>query len=300
MKNRTGLHSNEIVLVSVVDKHLAMMQAALLQSIQHNHKSSEKIIFYIVDDNLTSSVRQKIENGVDRDKIIIEWLKIDDVLYKRINLSDDKSLFPINVYARLFAPFFLPASCTKAIYLDVDMICCVDISELWNIDMKDKPVAGVVDRAGTFNSKWAGIQNYKELGYDGKTEYFNSGMFIMDIPKWREMDATHKIIKIIKENKKFASFPINYGMNVFFVEQWHKLNPAWNTYATDEMESPYIIHFVNRKPIYKSYKFNEFYKDIFYKYLDMTAWRGFKPIGELRRLAKKIYVVLEKKIKTFN
>ncbi len=276
------------------------MQAALLQSIQHNHNSSENITYYIVDDNLTSSIRKKIEFGIRSNKMAIKWLKIKEVLYNRINLNDDKSLFPINVYARLFAPFFFPDNIFKAIYLDVDMVCCADVSDLWKIDIRGRPVAGVVDRAGTFDSKWAGIRNYKELGFDGNTEYFNSGMFVMNIPAWKKMDATHRIIKIIEENKEFASFPINYGMNVFFALQWYKLDKRWNTFATDDEEDPFIIHFVNRKPIYKSYRFNEAYQNIFYKYLDMTAWKGFKPIGEWRRLAKKVYVVMEKKVKTFN
>ncbi len=251
------MESEGIILISVVDKHLAVMQAALLQSVQHNHKSGEKIIYYIVADNLTSSIRKRIEFGIDNDIIDIIWLKIEDVLYKRTRLTSDKSFYPINVYARLFAPYFLPQKCEKAIYLDVDMICREDISKLWSINIGEYPVAGVIDGAKTFDGKWAGIPNYHELGFSAKTEYFNSGMFVMNIQRWNALDATYNIIKIIDQNRKFASFPINYGMNVFFAGQWHKLDKRWNSLAPFDEEDPFIIHFVGSKPIFKSYRFKE-------------------------------------------
>ena len=288
-----------IVLVSVVDKHLALMQAALIQSIQYNFKDEYQIEYYIISDQLSDGIKRKIEYGVNKDIIRIKWLDINDVLYSHVKLHDDKSLFPINVYARLFAPFFLPKEYTKALYLDVDMICNADIADLWKIDLGNAPVAGVIDRCKTVNCGWAGIKNYKELGLSPDTEYYNSGMFIMNIPEWRRTDATYNIIRTIERNKEYASFPINYGMNVVFANKWHKLDKRWNTYATDEEDDPYIIHFVNRKPIYKSYKFNEKYKELFFKYLGMTAWKNFRPIGEFHRLGKKILVVAEKKIKTW-
>ncbi len=80
------------------------------------------------------------------------------------NLPLDASSFPLNVYARLFIPHFISPLLEKVIYLDVDMIMEKDIQELWNIDLQDKMISGVIDRSGVVSSSWGGISNYKELG----------------------------------------------------------------------------------------------------------------------------------------
>jgi len=87
---------------------------------------------------------------------------MDDAVGQGSNLPNDKSSFPLSIYIRLFLPFFLPQHVKKAIYLDADMLVLEDVAKLWNTDIGEKIVAGVVDRSQVVSSSWGGIQNYRE------------------------------------------------------------------------------------------------------------------------------------------
>src|SRR5690606_37561944 len=110
-------------------------------------------------------------------------------------------------------------------YLDVDMLVMSDISHLWMIDTGDYAVAAVLDRSKFVSSSWAGIPNYEELNIPSDTKYFNSGLLIMDLKKWREMNAIKSILDVIHYNARHVIFPDQYGLNVVFANNWFELDP---------------------------------------------------------------------------
>ncbi len=286
---------NRITIISVCDNHYMIMLAALLKSIEKNHHSSEKIDYYIVEDEISSKNKQMLLDSTNKEMINIKWLKMSEITPKEFKLPLDYSSFPLNIYIRLFIPHFIPVQIEKAIYLDVDIIVLEDISKLWETNIGNKVIAGVVDRSGLVSNEWLGIKNYKDLGISPDAKYYNSGLLLIDPQKWRQLNITQKVIKCIHDNITFADFPDQYGLNVVFADQWFELDPRWNSQAMLAIEKPFIIHFTGRKPFYKSYNYNSSYRDHFYEYLKQTKWNNFKPIGEYRRLLKKIYNKFEKR-----
>jgi lipopolysaccharide biosynthesis glycosyltransferase len=196
----------------------------------------------------------------------------------------------------LFIPYFIAAEIETVLYLDVDMIVQKDVSTLFDIDLSKYVVAAVLDpRIITFDNSWGGVLNYQELGLPGTTRYFNTGLLVMNTKLWREQNVTEKIINCIEQHKKFANYPDQYGLNVVLANKWLELDPLWNHFSTIETtETPFLIHFVERKPIYKAYNYSQTFKQIFYSYLKQTAWKNFKPIGESSRYIKKLKNILNK------
>ncbi|MET3114122.1 lipopolysaccharide biosynthesis glycosyltransferase [Pedobacter sp. CG_S7] len=291
--------TNKITLVTVCDNNFAVMLTVLIKSIEINHKTNESIDLYIVEDNIKSKNKLKLIASIDHKKINVIWLDMADLLPKDISLPLDRSNFPLNVYLRILIPHFLPQSCEKAIYLDVDMVVRKDISLLWNTAINEKIIAGVVDRSEKVSSTWGGITNFKELGIHPDTKYFNSGLLIMDLKKWRKTELSLEILKCIAKYKEYANFPDQYGLNVIFANQWFELDQRWNTYSPSNEQNPYIIHFIGTKPIYSSYDSNLNYKKEFFHYLSLTKWADFKPKTEYNRLFNKILNRIKKKLKTY-
>jgi lipopolysaccharide biosynthesis glycosyltransferase len=288
--------ANKITVVTVCDDHFSVMLATLIKSIEINHKESEIIEIYIVEDKVSAKNKERIILSAQHSKTTLCWLKMADIVNLSL-LPLDTSSFPLNVYVRLFIPHFLPESCSKAIYLDVDMIVLSDLSELWNTDMKGCAIAGVPDRAGTIGTSWAGIKNFVELGLPAETVYYNSGLLLFDLQKWRNSTFTAQILECIEKNKQFANFPDQYGLNVVFANRWHKLDSRWNTYAFSTEERPFIIHFIGQKPIYTSYNNNLKYQEAFFSYLALTEYADFKPRNKYVRLLHKLSHLLQKKLK---
>ena len=286
-----------ITLVTVCDNHYAIMLAALIKSLDLNHRSEEHIDLHIVSDHISRSSQKKLEQCVRKERITVIWHDIQQVIPKDTKLPLDKTSYPLNMYARLFIPYFLPESVGKAIYVDVDMIVEQDISLLWHTDIAGKVVAGVVDQLKIIGgAEWTAIPNYKELGFDPNIKYFNSGLIVMDLNKWRKTDVTARIFECIEQNKAHVRFPDQYGLNVVFIDQWHELDEKWNAYANQDLAAPGIIHFIMTKPIYETYNLNEKYKAAFYKYLNLTPWKGFKPMSKFRNYLQKGKHKLKKKL----
>jgi lipopolysaccharide biosynthesis glycosyltransferase len=288
--------ADNITIVTATDNHYIVLLAALLKSIEMNHLSDIHIDFYIVGDNLSANNIRRLEQSVTSEKITIYWLEMTKIIPQEFNLPLDKSSYPLNIYMRLFIPYFLPDHIKKVIYLDVDMIVLKDISALWEEDLKGNIIGAVQDLIKTVGDPQGGIANFEELGMDKKAKYFNTGLLVIDRDRWLLHGITKKVLNCVESNKGYAKLPDQYGLNVVLHRQWFELNPLWNSYSSLDVEDPFIIHFFHRKPIYVSYDKSLIYRDLFYKYLNLTEWKHFKPIGEGRRYLKKIMNILKKKI----
>lgn len=284
-----------ISIICICDDHYAILLAVLIKSIEANHSSAEKLSFFIVEDNISRKNKNRINNFVDKSKTEITWLKMSNCIPKGFKLPIDKSSLPLNIYVRLFIPQFITDKVIeKILFLDVDMVMLEDVSKLWNTDMGENIVAAVQDQFIQIVSKWGGIANFEQLKIHPDTKYFNAGLMLIDLIKWRNEDITNKVINAITTHKEHALFQDQYGLNVSLSNKWHELDPLWNRFAYSEDKKPNLIHFTGRKPIYKSYEFSEHYKSIFFEYLGQTAWKNFKQISETTRYLKKITNIFEK------
>lgn len=285
---------NPISIVCVCDNHYIVLLGALIKSIEVNNSDNRSLEFYIVEEGITKANKKKLVDSVDEKQVRITWLPISTCIPKDIKLPADINSLPTNIYARLFISEFLPSNIDQVIYLDVDMIVLSPISKLWDINLGHKIVAAVQDQFIQTVSRWGGVPNYEHFGIAPEQKYFNSGLMLINLPKWRAANVSDRVISCIHENKEFSQFADQYGLNVVLHANWLELDPLWNCFAYSEHKNPYLIHFTGRKPIYKSYNFSEEYRNHFYNYLKQTEWNNFKPINETRRYVKKIMNVVHK------
>ena len=282
----------KITIVTTSDNHYVILLAALIKSIEVTNSSKSSIDIYVIDDNIKDINKRKITSAIKDQNINVIWKDIKSVIDPSVKLPTDKSVFPLNTYARLFIPYIVPKETEKVLYLDVDMILIKDVLELWKTDMSSCMIAGVRDRAPIV-SHWMGIINYKELGLDPETKYYNAGLMLLKPKEWRDNNITEKVLSCIKQNISYTHYGDQYGLNVVFANSWFELDPRWNCFADSDITDPFLIHFIVTKPLYTSYSFNKDYKNKFYEYLKLTAWRNYKPqkdtMESFKQLKNKIF-----------
>ncbi|MBB2148415.1 glycosyltransferase family 8 protein [Pedobacter gandavensis] len=289
--------SKKISIILACDNHYVVLLAALLKSIEMNHQTEELIDVYLVDDQISKQNKQKLTASLTMEKMNMIWLKMDEIIPEGVTLPLVNNTYPLNTYIRLLIPYFIPKEVNKIIFLDVDMIMLDDISNLWKIDIGDKVIGAVNDTVGPQAKTIAeGIENYQELGLDPNEKYFNAGMQLINIDRWRAQDITQKTFDAINNNKKYAALGDQYGLNIALVGNWYEIDRMWNCFSVCTDPHPKLIHYFHRKPIYKTYAYN--YKKEFFYYLNKTKFSDFQPIGETTRYLKKINNMLEK-IKLF-
>ena len=207
-------------------------------------------------------------------------------------------------YFRLDIANILSESVERIIYLDCDLLVYADIAEMWNIDMQGKPVAATCD-LGIMASGRIRKQKHKQIGLSFDAPYFNAGVLMMDLKKWREGNYAADIIKLASENQ-FSNHDQD-ALNKFFMYNWQEIPLKWDVIppvfnlftkiltkpdlrkkAIEAKLNPAIFHYAGGyKPWeYKVYTgFNEEY----YKYLAMTEFRdSIMPQFDKRRKNRSI------------
>lgn len=293
----------KISIVVASDNHYAVLIAALIKSIEVNHKSDELISFTIIDDGISNKNKEKLKKSIDPKITTLHWKKSSDVIPPEINIPVDQTTLPITTYLRLFAPYAAGLDCEKVIYMDVDMILYEDISKLYHTDIGNNTLGAVQDYMETFAPR--GIPNYKELDIPPKTKYFNAGLLLINSKKWLEADVANRVINCMNDNKQHVLYADQYGLNIILRNQWYELDRVWNrSDSFDYLPNPSLVHFLDIKPIFKSCFALQKNKDEFFRLLSLTAYKNFKPKSDYQRLFKKGFtkakkIVQNKLIKIF-
>ncbi len=108
-------------------------------------------------------------------------------------------------YFRLLAARLLPDSIDKVIYLDSDVLVKDDLTELWSLDVGDHYCLAAVDIACPFVDAYQAqakrkqfkksiphlaaispIPNWRQLNLDPSAHYFNSGVMVLNLARWRD------------------------------------------------------------------------------------------------------------------
>ena len=283
----------KISIVLASDNHYAILIAALIKSIEVNHKTEEPIDFYVLDDNISEKNKEKVQDSIQSEKINIQWVDVRQIIPPTIKLPIDNTPFPLTTYFRLFAPYAVPPELDHILFLDVDTIVLTDISTLWHTDIGNYVFGAVQDFQKVVS--WGGVPNYKELGMLPDTKYFNAGVLLIKAQEWRSADITNRVFACSHENIKHIIYADQYGLNVTLANQWFELDPRWNWFSLFEaVDDPYLIHFVSTKPIFKSYKYVPYFKTLFYTYLNQTAWKNHQPINGNYNNVRKVYNLVKK------
>lgn len=292
-----------VVIVCAADNNYAMPLAVTVRSAIANFKSDRQLALFILDGGISKTNKRKIAKSLDSKQVNITWIRLDDALFEDLALNRHVT---IPTYYRLLLPQILPPEFTKAIYLDSDMVVTGNLAELWNIDIGDNYLLAVQDDVLLNISMCEALPNYQKLGIAPDAKYFNAGLLVINVAKWRAENIGQKILDYIRDNQQYRPNDQD-GLNAILATKWGELHPKWNQMPRVYDESfrknnlfpenvyqellhhPCIIHFTNTpKPWYAGLRSECQHpkKDLFFQYLDMTAWKGWRDTM-WRRLSRK-------------
>ena len=207
------------------DEGYAPYAATCIASICEN--TSNFVQIFVIDCGVKSETKKKVEQLKDIYKnFSIEWLSFDVESF----LKDFKTCFHFSkaMYGRIFIPI-LKKNLDKAIYLDVDTICLSDISKLYNENL-DKYSLGAVWE-DYMEEKGHNKEHLQRLGISLGHKYFNSGVLLLDLKKWRELFLTEDILSKEPELKEKLMFPDQDLLNFAFANNYKQLNERFNVTA---------------------------------------------------------------------
>jgi lipopolysaccharide biosynthesis glycosyltransferase len=272
-----------IVVVCCVDDNYAMPLGVLIQSIGANLKRGRRVTLYVLYESLHRTSMADIAAIIRQlNNVSIVWKKINSDCFKNGRVS---AWITKAAYYRILMPFALPLTVTKAIYLDCDIVVQVDISDLWETAIDDYWVAGVLDmNILKISAELEEIISDKSCRGGG---YFNSGVILANIKKWREFNVAQKAIDFLRKYNEKITWHDQDVLNVICAGHWLSLAPNWNQQTPwlknlpkeaifqGMMSKPSVIHFSSeQKPWH--YGNRHPLRSFFFYYLEQTPWRNFR------------------------
>ncbi|MCA9765811.1 MAG: glycosyltransferase family 8 protein [Carnobacterium sp.] len=212
----------EITIISAADEGFVPHLATLFLSLLQTKKSDTVINFYVIDDQIALVSKEMLNRMVNEYNATISYLQIDTEEFDTMVESDR---IPKTAYFRIAIPNFLKHTDIKrAIYLDCDIVALQPIEDIWAIDLGDKLLAAVED---------AGFhQRLDAMEIDAKSHiYFNSGVMIIDIEKWRAEKISEQVLTFASTNQEALTFHDQDALNAILHDRWLILHPKWNAQA---------------------------------------------------------------------
>ena len=314
-------YQESIVVVCAADNNYAMPLAVTMRSAIENLTSKCKIVFYIIDGGISKVNKQKILKSLIPGSCRVEFIEISNASIDSISGLHRSKPAHVSIasFYRLLLPELLPEHLEKVIYLDCDLTIEGDLWQLWQADLGENYLLAVRDTWIPFISSPPGKLNYQKLGIDPNAPYFNAGVLVINLKKWRNDNFSVRAIRYFMENLDYIGLYDQGLLNALFVGKWEQLDARWNFNVTSFYDtssnhyyswnhsesllsediynslinSPYIIHFVSEnKPWVSRYCP---YKETFFKYVDKTQWSGWR-ITIWRRLWRKLFADRSKSI----
>ena len=266
-----------------IDDNYIMQCCTTLVSVMHNNRD-EQITFHVIAESLSDKGKEQITAEVE--KYNQQVVFYSHSLNKNLPAFESAHISSA-AYLRLYVAEILPQDIHKVLYIDCDLIVNGSIKDLWDIDVSSCAVGAVEDM-------WSGKDCYYErLEYAKDFTYFNSGVLLINMDYWRQahisdvaMDYARQyadrlifndqdILNALLHDKK-KLIPFRWNVQDGFLRRKRRIQSHSIPSLLEELKHPIIIHYTgHRKPWL--YICLSPYKNLFFKYLDMTAWKGYRP-----------------------
>ena len=255
-----------------IDKNFGKFAGITITSLVHNNMYTDLVVHIVYDELLPEDM---------------EKLQQMERLYRNLTLrfyqitSTEGMTFVVPpghitqaMYYRYLFADMLPETVTRLIYMDADIICKGDILPLWQLDLQGKVLAAARDYGEDRSCDRIGLKNGR---------YFNSGVLLMDLTKWRQQKLAQKLFQWLEQvggtkilwgdqdalngviDGEFVELPKNFNCIV--------IN---NTTLNEDLQAV-IVHYIDYVKPWHSYYVDSNAKELYWQYVKKSLWSDLKP-----------------------
>ena len=184
---------------------------SLVESNQHNN-----VDIYVLSNQVTEKSKARLADTVNSiEKFNLTFIDSQDKSVQKLEAGGHISSA---TYIRFEIPTLLP-QINKIFYLDADLVITDDLTEFWETELNGNYVAAVENPF--FN-------RYESLNIERSSGYFNAGVLLMNLIRWREDNIQQKAVNFLNENKVQCVMFDQDALNAVFKGQWVKVPLRWN------------------------------------------------------------------------
>lgn len=306
--NAAPAQATDPVILCAADERYAQPLAVTLLTAGETLQAGHELSVFLVDNGLSEQSRVMLKETLAGLPVRLELVPRQELGIEDLGVSHHISH---TAYLRLFADRWLPNSLDQVIYLDSDLLIAESLSELWQQPVGENYCLAVPDIAcpyvdsrmapksfrgyAPYTAVYCPIRNYRELGLNGGGYYFNSGVMLLNLRRWRSEQMGERLLDCLRTNRQHVWCWDQYALNAVLAGSWGRLPLRWNAGShlfefpgkgpgpidPDEFremrQRPAIIHFTTE---FKPWDFDSRHpwRERYFQALDRTAWRGWRPV----------------------
>jgi lipopolysaccharide biosynthesis glycosyltransferase len=276
-----------IHIACAADNKYTQHAVVMLTSLFENNKENKIHLHFFSADFSTANI-EKVEKTVSQYQHHFTFYQLDETLFKDCYVSDHVTFA---TYYRIVIPNLLVNQTDKILYLDTDIIVCKNLKPLWDINIDNYTIAAVNE---------LNFDGPTRLSFDSKYKYFNAGILLINAKNWVNDNRQETLFAYIKKHTSKLIYWDQDALNanlfnkrLVIEPKWNQLSPVFEVdektllkiYSKPEIEelkqSPAIIHYSGSSKPWEYLNIHP-YKKEYYKYLQLTQWKNFKPAASFR------------------
>lgn len=222
-----------------------MQLATTLRSIVESNKGGGPFEFHVFSDGFSEAAQKRVANSLPAGAASIRWEFVDLRRFAQFATAPHVSRM---TFCRFLIPSLFPATVSRVLYLDADLLVLDDLRLLWETDLNGAVVGSVLD----------GLNAQLEEGRPGLEAvprvraYFNAGVLLIDLVRWRQERISERALEYLNLHPR-TPLADQDALNAVCDGRWKALDPRWNFQDHYERrkvsvmapdERPGIVHFV--------------------------------------------------------
>ena len=289
------MSSGPIHVLTLADGKYALPLAVAVRSLLEHHQTQRPLTITVVDGGLSPEDKARLGRSWNGATSSPAHWRFVPPLYPENQHLPVWGRVPKLTYARLVLPDYFLAGESRAVLMDPDVLVLAGIDQLFDIGLHGVTAAACADPFIPTVSAVDGLATWKELGLARNLPYFNAGIMLADLARWRSRRIAERAISYISSNVDRLRQYDQDALNAVLLNDWLPLDPRWhvhpraaNALGAKPRPEPGIVHFSGRlKPwLYSSPHPAD---RLFSAYLQRTEWRSTAPPVNFRALAYRLY-----------
>ena len=201
----------------------APVMGVSITSLLENNKNLDNISIYILDGGISEDNKKRLHLlGQDYCQKItfIDGKEIDDMLEKK---GVKKWRNSYAMYYKLYAIDLIGKDIDRLLAIDADTIVNDEIKTLYSIDL-DNNILGMVQDVMP-------ASYMEKIGMSSAEVYYNTGMVLFDVRKWKEEKCIELIDRFFEGNLDNILFADQDALSILFQTKTKKLPLKYNYFA---------------------------------------------------------------------
>ncbi|GMA24888.1 general stress protein A [Luteimicrobium album] len=218
--------AGRIDVMMCVDDRYALPLAVTLASLEQSTADDGEVVVHVFHSGLSSDEMTRVAAPLK--KLELRWYRIDAASVDGAHYPPWIS--PATLF-RLHLGELLPAGIGRVLYLDADVVVRRPLDDAFAAPLDDGALLAAVRDGGC---PWAARNRFpcwQELGMEPDTPYFNAGLLVIDVERWKSERVGERCLEILRTTQPY--FADQDALNAVVAGRWHELLRRWNLQTVD-------------------------------------------------------------------